>query len=92
MKAPSHRIRLLAHPRSGDHTCMICLYLFIYLLLFIFSPYIWRKSDSKVLVFQPFGQLQLMTQEVIIFAYSHPPPYGLKGGKWEVWMEGIASN
>lgn len=68
----------------------ICLYLFIYLLLFIFSPYIWRKSDSKVLVFLAIWSTQLMTQEVITLPAPHPPPYGLKKGESEVWMEGIA--
>ena len=31
-----------------------------------------------------------MTQEVITLPAPHPPPYGLKRGLNEVWMEGIA--
>lgn len=53
-----YRTRLLAQSRSAVimHVYSLFVHLFDILIYFFFSPYIWRKSYSKVLYPQPFGQ------------------------------------
>lgn len=51
-----YRTRLLAQSRSAVIMHVYNLFFHLFDILFFFSPYIWRKSYSKVLYSQPFGQ------------------------------------